>query len=331
MKELRRPVKEPAHGTADPAVLAAGALVWRVRAGALQVALVHRPRYKDWSWPKGKLEPGETLVGTAVREVAEETGLDVVLGRPLPGLRYAVGGRPKQVHYWAAQVGGRADVALTARAAVSRTDGGEIDDMRWFDADVAARRLTRASDRHPLVALVRAHHDRLLDTRVLAVVRHARACKRAAWSGTEPDRPLTRTGQDQASALVGLLSAFGIAAVTTSPWSRCQQTVEPYALAAGLRPDLVEALTEDAHAASPARAAAEVERLLATQTDVALCTHRPVLPTVLDVLATRCPRPVADTLPTADPFLRPGHVLVAHVADTPVGPRLVAAQTLSPV
>jgi len=142
---------------AVPTVLAAGALVWRVRAGVLQVALVHRPRYKDWSWPKGKVEPGETLVGTAVREVAEETGMDVVLGRPLPGLAYVVAGRPKQVHYWAAQVGGRHDVALAARATTPHVRGAEIDDVRWFDAASATRRLTRSSDRQPLVALVRAH------------------------------------------------------------------------------------------------------------------------------------------------------------------------------
>ncbi len=314
----------------DPRVLAAGALVWRVRAGRFQVALVHRPRYKDWSWPKGKLEPGESLVGTAVREVAEETGLDVVLGCPLPSVQYTVGGNLKQVHYWAAQPGGRGDIALTAREAVPRAAGTEIDDVRWFDADVATRRLTRAADRRLLVALVRAHHDQTLDTRAVAVVRHARARKRATWPGAEADRPLTRTGQGQASLLVGLLSAFGITRLVTSPWERCQETVRPYAQATGLPLDLVAALAEDSHTASPARTAAAVEQALAAGTDIALCTHRPVLPTVLDVLSTHSPRGVADTLPTADPFLRPGHVLVAHVVDTPVGTRLVAAQSLDP-
>ncbi len=313
-----------------PTVLAAGALVWRVRAGTLQVVLVHRPRYKDWSWPKGKREPGETLVGTAVREVSEETGLEVVLGRPLPSQRYTVGGNPKQVHYWAAQVGGRTDVALTARAAVPRARDTEIDDVRWFDADVATRRLTRAADRRLLVDLVGAYRDRLLDTRAVAVVRHARARKRGAWSGTEPDRPLTRTGLTQASGLVDLLSAFGISRLVTSPWARCVQTVEPYAQATGLGLDLVETLAEDAHATSPARTAAAVEQVLTAATDTALCTHRPVLPTVLDVLATHCRRRVADTLPATDPFLRPGQVLVTHVVDAPVGARLVAAQALDP-
>jgi len=128
--------------------------------------------------------------------------------------------------------------------------------------------------------------------------------------------------------VTALLSAFGIGALTTSPWKRCRQTVAPYAQATGVRPELVEAFTEHAHGACPAQTAAEVERLLATSADTALCTHRPVIPTVLDVLATHSPRAVADTLPTDDPFLRPGQVLVAHVASTPLGPRLVAAELL---
>lgn len=85
-----------------PALQAAGALVWRERGRKLQVLLVHRPRYNDWSWPKGKPESGEPLVATAVREVSEETGKRIVLGQPLGCVRYRVGGRPKETHYWAA-------------------------------------------------------------------------------------------------------------------------------------------------------------------------------------------------------------------------------------
>ena len=109
-------------------VEAAGALVWRERAGRLQVALVHRPRYRDWSWPKGKLDPGELPPVAAVREVEEETGMAVVLGLPLPGLEYRLAdGRPKVVHYWAARVAGRGDEApLRARPPVPHADRSEI-------------------------------------------------------------------------------------------------------------------------------------------------------------------------------------------------------------
>ena len=94
-------------------VRAAGAVVTR-KGG--DVLLVHRPRYDDWSFPKGKLDPGEHAVTAAVREVAEETGLDVRLGPPLPGQRYRLAnGRTKAVSYWTARVVGDDDVSRLRR------------------------------------------------------------------------------------------------------------------------------------------------------------------------------------------------------------------------
>lgn len=309
-------------------VQAAGALVWRVRQGRLQVALVHRPRYKDWSWPKGKLDAGEATVAAAWREVAEEIGHDVVLGRPLPSLSYRLpDGRTKRVRYWAAQVAGRGLApALRARPPVPPAAREEIDQSRWFDVEAAVQRLTRPSDRAPLDVLVDAHAKGRLDTRALVVVRHASARKRSVWGGTEADRPLTSSGRAQAEALVPMLSAFGATRVVASDWARCAGTVEPYARAAGLTPALLPSLTEAAHEEHPARAAAVVADLVGTAEDTVLCTHRPVLPTVLDVVAQHSRRDVADTLPREDPFLRPAELLVTHVATTEAGPRVVAAE-----
>ncbi|MGW6129599.1 NUDIX hydrolase [Cellulomonas sp. NPDC055163] len=317
----------------ETVVEAAGALVWRVRQERLQLALVHRPRYKDWSWPKGKLEGDETPAVAAVREVAEETGHDVVLGRRLPGLEYRISdGRLKRVHYWAAQVAGRPDgPALLARPPVPRASRDEIDAVRWVDADVARKKLTRAEDREPLDVLLAEHEKERLDTRVLVVARHGQARKRSSWPGSEDDRPLTRTGQEQAEQLVPVLSAFGVTDLVTSHWARCAQTLAPYAAATHLGPRLAAELTESRHDDSPARVAALVERLLGSRRDVVLCTHRPVLPTVLDVLAQHSRRPVADALPHEDPFLRPGEMLVAHVVGSARGPRLVATERHTPV
>ncbi|MBD8057553.1 NUDIX hydrolase [Cellulomonas sp. JH27-2] len=314
-------------------VEAAGALVWRVRTGRLQVALVHRPRYRDWSWPKGKLDPGESIVQAAWREVAEETQQDVVLGIPLPGLEYRISdGRTKRVHYWAAQVAGRVDAAaLRARPPVPRASTHEIDDVRWFDVDAAGARLTRPEDNAPLVALVDAHAKGRLDTRALVVARHGTAVKRHAWKGGELDRPLTREGADQAKALVPILSAFGVTRVVTSAWARCAATVQPYAAAAQVPGEVSSLLTEHEHSSSPARVARQVVDLLEWPGDSVLCTHRPVLPTVVDVLAQHTRRAVADELPTGDPFLEPGEALVAHVAQTAKGPRVVAVERHEPV
>lgn len=309
-------------------VEAAGALVWRVRAGRLQVALVHRPRYRDWSWPKGKLDPGEPAPVAAVREVEEETGLAVVLGLPLPGLQYRLSdGRLKVVHYWAARVAGRGDdVPLRARPPVPHADRTEIDHWEWFDAAEAAHRLTRRADRRPLDALVEAYTKDRLVTRALVVARHGQARKRSLWGGTEDDRPLTGLGRRQAAAMTPVLAGFGVSRVVTSRWERCAATVEPYATAAGVPPEVADGLTEARHDESPARVAALVQDALDDGRDSVLCTHRPVLPTVLDVLAGHSRRPVADALPQENPFLAPGEVLVAHAAVTPRGVRVVGVE-----
>lgn len=309
-------------------VQAAGALVWRVRAARLQVALVHRPRYRDWSWPKGKLDPGEIAPVAAVREVEEETGQAVVLGVPLPGLEYRLSdGRQKVVHYWAARPAGRGDDApLGARPPVPHADRTEIDAWEWFDVADAERRLTRADDRYPLGALVDAHARGRLDTRALVVARHAQARKRSLWGGTEEDRPLTGLGLRQAAAAVPVLAAFGVGRVVTSRWERCSATVLPYAAACAVEPEVADGLTEARHDESPGRVGAIVLGLLDDLDDLVLCTHRPVLPTVLDVLAEHSRRSVADALPRENPFLAPAELLVAHRGRTPRGVRVLAVE-----
>ncbi len=309
-------------------VQAAGALVWRVRTGRLQVALVHRPRYRDWSWPKGKLDPGESAPEAAVREVEEETGLAVVLGLPLPGLAYTLSdGRPKVVHYWAARPAGRGDdPALRARPPVPLADRSEIDHWVWLDASQASRQLTRDADRRPLEALVEAYAKDRLDSRALVVARHAQARKRSQWDGTEADRPLTGAGRRQATAMVPVLAAFGVSRVVTSEWERCATTVGVYARAAEVEPQVAAGLTEARHDESPARVAAIVRDALDDRQDTVLCTHRPVLPTVLDVLAEHSRRPVADALPHENPFLAPAEVLVAHAVQTGRGVRVAAVE-----
>lgn len=313
-----------------PVIESAGALVWREREGRLQVLLIHRPRYDDWSWPKGKLDPGETLPTTAAREVAEETGRPVTLGLPLPGLQYLTpDGAVKRVHYWAATTGAPPP-ALAARAPVPPVDPAEIDAKKWMDVEQAAAALTRAADRIPLAALVAEHEKGRLATTALVIARHGKAQSRSSWHGTEIDRPLTPTGHAQSAALVPVLAAFGVGTVVTSRWRRCSETMAPYARAAWLDTESNENLTESDHERSPGRVAAVVRSLLEYAEPTVLCTHRPVLPTVLDVLGQHSRRSVASALPTKDPFLDPGEALVTHVSQTAKGPRVVGVEHVRP-
>lgn len=311
-------------------VQAAGALVWRIRREALQVLLVHRPRYQDWSWPKGKADPGESLAATAVREVAEETDQQIVLGLPLPGLHYPLAdGRTKSVHYWAARATDDAAVLACRAPAVPAPD--EVDDVAWATVDKAARMLTRKADRRPLTALVDAYASGRLATRPVLVVRHARAKRRSAWSGGEHDRPLTPTGHARSEALVPVLGAYGVTSVLSSPWQRCVQTLEPYAKSVGTELATADWLTEDAARSDPGRIAEEWDALLdGTGAATAVCTHRPVLPIIRDRLAARSRAWTLGTLPEADPYLRPGAVLVCHLRQRPPI-RVVALEQVHPL
>jgi len=126
------------------AVRAAGGVVWRQAAGGslepgnIDVVLVHRPRYDDWSFPKGKCDPGESDEDAALREVEEETGLRCRLGPELPRVEYVNGGgRPKVVRYW----------AMTVEAATPRSPDDEVDATRWLPLDEAQVLLSYERDR----------------------------------------------------------------------------------------------------------------------------------------------------------------------------------------
>lgn len=136
-------------GTAP--IRAAGVLMWRSSQddGGLWVALVHRPRYDDWSWPKGKLKRGEDFAAAAVRETREETGMECELGAPLPPTHYLVDGRPKEVRYWVAR-------ALAGRFEPSR----EVDAVVWLSPAAARVRLTHERDRPLVDAFLRAFYAR---------------------------------------------------------------------------------------------------------------------------------------------------------------------------
>lgn len=306
---------------------AAGTLPWRRREGVLEVALVHRPKYDDWSWAKGKLDPGEQACVAAARETLEETGLVVRLGVPLPSAEYPVldstgGPATKQVHYWAAQVTG----------GEGRLEH-EIDEVAWVDVRTAHDRLDYARDREQLLALIRADRACELTSWPLLLVRHAKAVPRSAWDRDDRKRPLDAVGRAQAAAVAHVLDAYGVTRVVSSSSARCVSTVQPYAAARGLRLRTRDSLSEEGFAESGDGAARQVRRLLDRAEPAALCSHGPVLPTLLALLHPRVDsspergEQVGERLRTAaSESMRKGEVLVCHVVGRGEGARVVEVE-----
>ena len=298
-----------APGRPQP-VLAAGALAWREKGDQLQVLLIHRPRYDDWSIPKGKLDKGETFPAAAVREVAEETGYRVRLHRPLPASVYLLpDGRTKIVQYWTATV--------RAKIGPGPQDSREVDEMRWVPLEEAEALVARQSDQVPLVALRRFVEADEHRTVPIIIQRHGAALSRSKWRKGEGTRPLNRKGKKQAQALPPLLDAFDPASVVSSPWKRCLDTVDPFARLEGMRVATKPELTEAGHQERPTQAAAVMERVLGEARGTVVCTHRPVLPTVISAVRAVATRGTAFELPKENPYLAAGEALMLHT--TPGG------------
>ncbi len=259
-------------------VLAAGGVLWRRGAGApgIEVAVVHRPRYDDWSLPKGKLTGGEPALAGALREVLEETGYQAVAGRTLGTSRYEVllDGVvvPKTVRWWAMR---KTSGAFTA--------SDEVDELRWLDPASAEALLTAGRDAAPLRLLVSAG----LGTTTVVLVRHGRAGERAAWSGEDDLRPLDERGRAQAAKLADLLPSYGPVRVVSAPALRCVQTVTPLAAALDLPVEVEPAYGEEGYAADPDRALARLLELGGAVGTTVVASQGGAMPALVEAVAER--------------------------------------------
>lgn len=251
-------------------IRAAGAVVWRFGSTEPEVVLIHRPRWADWSLPKGKLDEGESTPAAAVREVWEETGLRVRLGVPLPDQHYEVGDgqpRPKSVSYWTARPRGEADLSRFQR-------NDEADVACWSPLSEALQRLSYPHD----AVLLETFAQTSYASSPLIVVRHAQAHNRKTWNGDDSERTLNAAGEAQAARLSPLLTAYGIRRVVSSDAVRCVDTVLPFVNADRVKLRLNTGISEDA--ADPARIRALMQRAIRNRRPIALCSHRPVLPEI---------------------------------------------------
>ncbi|MGC5329587.1 NUDIX hydrolase [Micromonospora sp. DT62] len=285
----------PGFPDAAPPIRAAGGVVWRpadepgpgegpaagstdaTPRGGVLVCLVHRPRYGDWSLPKGKLEPGEHPLRAAVREVAEETDVRAVPQVRLPTVRYRSEGRPKVVDYW----------SMRAVATGGFQPGTEVDDVRWLGVDEAVRLVSYPHDAEVLAAFAALPTV----TGTVALVRHAHAGKRATWSGPDTGRPLDARGWAQAHALAPLVALLRPVRLLSASARRCVQTLDPAAALLDLPVEIDGDLDEPRPGQQPDEcalaAAGRLAALAATGEPVGVCSQGKVIPGALARLSGR--------------------------------------------
>jgi len=288
---------------------AAGAIVWRRGPDGPEVLLIHRPRRDDWSLAKGKQDPGEQLPQTAVREVVEETGLRPVLGRRLRSVRYLTGGRPKNVHYWAAA--GPLPGGYTNPAFVPNH---EVDGIEWLSLARAYERLSYPDDAVVLQDFAQWPHC----TVPLIVMRHGSAGSKQDRAGDDLLRPLDARGQAEALALVPVLACFEPVRVVSSPALRCTGTVAPYAAHIGAPVEAEAAFGVPDRAdgsfsgrTGPGEASSAIARLLADGVPALICAHRENIP---ELLGAACE--YLGAKPPPDPSLPKGGFWVLQAGES---------------
>jgi 8-oxo-dGTP diphosphatase len=266
-----------ARRSGSKVVYAAGAALWRpVSADAadelvenkdVEIAVIHRPRYDDWSLPKGKVDPGETAPVAAVREVLEETGQHAILGRRLDMVSYPIDQGVKKVYYWAARATGG-----------EFTPSNEVDELIWLPMADALERLSYGHDRK----MLRHFAKYPADTHTVLVVRHGSAGRKSRFKGDDTKRPLDKRGRAQAEALVPQLLAFGPTDVFAADRVRCHQTVEPLAEELGVTIHNEPTLTEESYAKSAKRARHRMLEIAGYEGTPVICSQGKVIPDLIE-------------------------------------------------
>jgi 8-oxo-dGTP diphosphatase len=305
-------------------VLAAGAVCWRIVDGAAQVLLVFRTQHRDTSLPKGKVDPGETLPETAVREIAEETGLMVGLGTPLGVVEYQLpNGRDKIVYYWAAEV---SDAAI-ANSTFAAND--EIESLHWMSLADARGALSYPHDRDILDRFAELHEQGRARTFAIIALRHGKAVPPQSWDGPDWTRPLLQRGVDQALSVAPGIAAYRPAKLFSSTAERCLRTIAPTARVTGLEVKEKPELSQEAYQSGGAAVTKIVAKRLRKATTAVLCSHGPVLPQIIAAVAHATNTPDSGKLQRAA-ALGTGEYAVLHIPVDRPETGVVAIEVHSP-
>lgn len=308
----------------ETAVYAAGAVCWRLVDGKVQILVIHRTVHGDVTIPKGKVDPGESLPETAVREIKEETGLSVRLGVPLGVSNYNMpNGRDKIVHYWAAEVTPEAILRSTF------VPNAEVAALEWVTIKRARTYLSYPADVEILDAFARLVDNEVTSTFALIVLRHGKATPPGSWDGPDATRPLTERGVKQAAALVGTLNAWRPKRIVTSTATRCVTTVVPLAAASGVEIKRTDLISQDAWEAGNADIRRVVGKRVRSGKNAVLCSHGPVLPEILREIALATGTTLGAYVEDAAD-LETGGFSVVHLSSDNPSSGIIAIETHAP-
>jgi len=254
-------------------IQAAGAVVWRNNKNKAELAIIHRPKYNDWSFPKGKLEVGESLIACAHREVLEETNIQTEFGPFLGDIEYLTPDGKKQVSFWAAK-------AITHK---DFTPNSEVDQLKWVEVKKVKELLSLETDKKILAQFIKLD----CDTKPFILLRHAKAITRDEWQGDDDDRPLDSLGQNQAKRLLSIYQVYNIEQIHTSDAVRCYDTVNPMVKGLGIKLEVTGKLGENAHKKDKEKAFDYAKDLIKEDARILLCSHNPILPKMLNRLTKK--------------------------------------------
>jgi 8-oxo-(d)GTP phosphatase len=278
-------------------IQAAGAVLWReVDDDVVEIALIHRPKYMDWSLPKGKLNKGESHIAAAYREVLEETGYKSRFGPFIGVTDYTTDEVPKEVYFWSAKAYKMPETGPAK---------DEVDELRWIFPAEAKNLLTNQSDKKVV--------DKFLEigaqTQVLILLRHAKALDREEWQGDDEDRPLDQVGQIQAKKIPQFFTPFKIDQICSSDAMRCAETVLPLSQSIGRPITYVSDLSEYAFHKNRSAAYDYVRELMESEGTVLVCSHNPILPKIAEKLIGK------KSFKSLKTNLAPGDAIVIHHRD----------------
>jgi phosphohistidine phosphatase SixA/ADP-ribose pyrophosphatase YjhB (NUDIX family) len=276
-------------------IRAAGAILWRRTIGQeIEIAIVHRPKYDDWTFPKGIIEENESAFECAFREVREETGCTAHFGRFLGEVTYIESGKKKLVKYWSAQA-----VSPTPEFVPNQ----EIDAIQWVTPKESKSFLTYGDDRE----LMKIFRGTEVDTTAFVLLRHATAIDRGDWERPDSDRPLSEFGLQQAQKLISSLAPFGITSINSSNAHRCAATVAPFAQSIGVQVQLQPSIGFDLYEENEIEAIDFLRKIIKSSDTTLVCSHNPIIPRAIQALIESKYRP-EEFIP-----LEPADAWVLHV------------------